>query len=243
MTTERPIMTKEHSPAVRRYVLVTAAYNEESHIADTLRSVTSQTLPPLHWVIVSDGSTDRTDEIVRYWVGKYSFIEFVRVEKTEKHDFAAKVHALRRGFTCLSGVEYDFVGILDGDVSFEPDYFERLLDRFELDPNLGIAGGNIEQNVDGKDRSADERPQHGGGCGSILETRMLRANRWSASTEVRRRRRCYGDLRTDARLADEDVSRAQGGALRPRWCWCGRTLEGPLQMGAHELQPWLSPSV
>jgi len=132
------------------YVLVTAAYNEERHISETLRSVTGQTLLPRRWIIVSDGSTDGTDEIIRTWAGRHPFIEFVRVEKTEKHNFAAKVHALGRGFARLESVEYDFVGVLDADVSFEPDYFARLLEHFAKEPHLGIAGGTIEQLVDGK---------------------------------------------------------------------------------------------
>jgi len=134
----------------RDYVLVTAAYNEERHITDTLRSVTSQTLLPRCWVIVSDGSTDKTDEIVRDWASRYPFIEFVRVEKTEKYNFAAKVHALRRGFARLESLDHDFVGVLDADVSFQPDYFVRLLEHFAREPRLGVAGGSIEQHVDGK---------------------------------------------------------------------------------------------
>jgi glycosyltransferase involved in cell wall biosynthesis len=150
-------MTAQHRTAAKDpklvdpgYVLVTAAYNEERHISDTLRSVTSQTLPPGRWVIVSDGSTDRTDEIVQDWANRYPFIQFVRVEKTRKHDFAAKVHALQRGFGCLASVEYDFIGVLDADVALQPDYFVRLLSHFGREPGLGIAGGNIEQHVDGR---------------------------------------------------------------------------------------------
>jgi glycosyltransferase involved in cell wall biosynthesis len=132
-----------------RYVLVTAAYNEEAHIGDTLRSVTRQIARPHRWVIVSDGSTDRTDEIALEWASGHPFIEFVRVEKSVQHSFAAKVVALRHGFAQLADVQYDFIGVLDADVSFEPDYFLRLMEHFDKDPRLGIAGGNIEQHVDG----------------------------------------------------------------------------------------------
>lgn len=132
-----------------RYVLATAAYNEESHIADTLRSVADQSVLPHRWVIVSDGSTDTTDEIVIDWANRHSFIEFVRVDRSAQHSFSAKVHALREGFARLADLEYDFIGVLDADISFEPDYFQRLLERFANDPRLGIAGGNIEQLVDG----------------------------------------------------------------------------------------------
>jgi glycosyltransferase involved in cell wall biosynthesis len=132
-----------------RYVLVTAAYNEERHIGDTLRSVTRQSALPHRWVIVSDGSTDRTDEIVLEWAKRHPFIEFVRVDKSVQHSFAAKVIALHHGFARLADIEYDFIGVLDADVSFEPDYFQRLMEHFANEPRLGIAGGNIEQLVDG----------------------------------------------------------------------------------------------
>jgi glycosyltransferase involved in cell wall biosynthesis len=140
---------QEAALAGRRYVLATAAYNEERHIGDTLRSVANQTLKPRRWVIVSDGSTDRTDEIVRSFAERHAFIEFLRVEKSEEHDFAAKVHALRRGFERLQDVEHDFIGVLDADLEFEPDYFARLLTHFAEEPRLGVAGGNIVQLIDG----------------------------------------------------------------------------------------------
>lgn len=133
----------------QRYVLVTAAYNEERHIADTLGSVTEQKLKPERWIIVSDGSTDHTDQIVRDWAARHPFIDLVRAEKREGHDFATKVRALRLGFDRLAELEYDFVGVLDADVSFGPDYFERVLAHFMHEPRLGIAGGLIEQHVDG----------------------------------------------------------------------------------------------
>jgi len=132
-----------------RYVLVTAAYNEERHIGDTLRSVSSQSVLPHRWVIASDGSTDRTDEIVLEWAKRHPFIELVRVERSAEHSFSAKVHALYQGFARVAGLDYDFIGVLDADVSFEPDYFERLLAHFADEPRLGIAGGEIVQLVDG----------------------------------------------------------------------------------------------
>jgi cellulose synthase/poly-beta-1,6-N-acetylglucosamine synthase-like glycosyltransferase len=132
------------------YVLTTAAYNEERHIASTLRSVVRQNIRPSKWVIVSDGSTDGTDRIVQGWARRYPFIEFVRLEKSDSHSFSAKVRALRVGFQLLSHTDYEFIGVLDADLSFEPDYFQSVLDRFANEPKLGIAGGNIAQLVDGK---------------------------------------------------------------------------------------------
>jgi len=123
------------------YVLISPARNEEKYIEHTLRSVASQTVPPMKWVIVSDGSTDRTDEIVRQYTKIHPFIHLLRREPDGGRNFASKVHAIRAGVEALGGVPYDFIGNLDADVSFPPDYFERVLSHFHRDPKLGLGGG------------------------------------------------------------------------------------------------------
>lgn len=133
----------------RSYVLLTAAYNEESHIEETITSVLAQSELPEKWVIVSDGSTDRTDEIVQRWSRNHGFIYYVRREKDENRGFASKVAAIHRGLQ-ITPVTSEFIGHLDGDVGLEPDYFHDLLDRFEQDPRLGIGGGWYTENVNGR---------------------------------------------------------------------------------------------
>src|SRR5215472_2684813 len=108
----------------RRYVLLTAAYNEQSFIAETIQSVVNQTLLPEKWVITSDGSTDRTDEIVHNYTKRYDFIQAVRVERVQSRGVGSKVSALKRGATELQNIAFNFIGNLDADVSVEPDYFE-----------------------------------------------------------------------------------------------------------------------
>lgn len=123
------------------YVLLTAAYNEEAYIEETIRSVLAQIVRPTIWVIVSDGSTDRTDEIVQGYAKSYSFIHFVRREKDQSHQFASKVFALRAGLRALTLDNTQFIGHLDADLSLGPYYFHDLLRKFGGDPTLGIAGG------------------------------------------------------------------------------------------------------
>lgn len=127
----------------RLYVVITAARNEEAHIENTIRSVIAQTVLPLRWVIVSDGSTDRTDEIVRGYANTWPFIELLRVGTHHPHSFASKVYALNHGAPRIGQTAFEFIGHLDGDVSFGPSYFADLLERFDRDPNLGLAGGGI----------------------------------------------------------------------------------------------------
>jgi hypothetical protein len=123
------------------YVLLTSAYNEEAHIEQTIRSVIAQLVRPRIWVIVSDGSTDRTDEIVQRYAANHSFIHFIRREKDQNRGFASKVFALRTGLQSAPLETTQFIGHLDADVSLEPTYFRDLLENFAEDPTLGIAGG------------------------------------------------------------------------------------------------------
>jgi len=122
------------------YAIITPARNEERHIRLTLESMARQSHPPVRWVVVSDGSTDRTDDIVGEYVSRTDWIEFVRLPVEQDRSFAAKVHAFNAGFERLEGLSFDVVGSLDADISFEPDYIEFLLARFAENPRLGVAG-------------------------------------------------------------------------------------------------------
>lgn len=125
------------------YVLVTAARNEEEHIERTIKSVLDQTIRPLKYVIVSDGSTDRTDDIAKRYAAEHDFIEYIRLEQKAERDFACQVYGQHAGADRLRDYDYDFIGMLDGDISFEPDYYERILAEFDRDPQLGLAGGRL----------------------------------------------------------------------------------------------------
>ena len=137
----------------RKYVLMTAAHNEEQHIEKILQSVLSQTLLPERWVIVSDNSSDRTDEIVQSYVDRYGFIRLLRVSRPGGRSFGSKVRALHQGATQLQGAAYSYVGNVDGDLSLSADYFESLISRFEQNPRLGLAGGFVQEEERGQFRN------------------------------------------------------------------------------------------
>ena len=122
------------------YALVTPARNEAAFIGATIRSVIAQTTRPLRWIIVSDGSTDETDAIVQRFAAEHPWIELLRLPERRERHFAAKAHAFNSGFARLHGVHYDIVGNLDADITFDPEYFQFLLERFFSDPLLGVAG-------------------------------------------------------------------------------------------------------
>ena len=136
-----------------RYVLVTPARNEADYIESTLKSVVAQTIAPSKWVIVSDGSTDGTDGIVERYAKKHAYIEFVARVAGTGRDFGSKVFAFNAGFERLGGTDYSYIGNLDADISLDPDYFERLLQRFSERPRLGIGGGAIFESVGGEYRA------------------------------------------------------------------------------------------
>jgi poly-beta-1,6-N-acetyl-D-glucosamine synthase len=123
-----------------RYVLITPARNEEQFIEKVIQSMIAQTILPAKWVIVDDGSTDRTPEIVERYVQQHPWIELLRRSPRKDRNFAGKVHAFNDGFARVQHLPFELVGNLDADISFGPDHFEFLLDRFVEDPALGVAG-------------------------------------------------------------------------------------------------------
>lgn len=123
-----------------KYVLITAARNESAYIEHTLRSVVAQTLRPERWVIVDDGSTDETPQIVGRHAKDNPWIELVRQPQREDRSFAGKAHAVNAGLERVKDLPFEVMGNLDADVSFEPDYMAFVVDKFEGNPKLGVAG-------------------------------------------------------------------------------------------------------
>lgn len=127
------------------YVLVTPARNEADFIERTILSVVAQTAPPRKWVIVSDGSTDGTDDIVRKYAAEYPWIELVRTPERRERNFSGKVYAFNAGYARVADVEYDAIGSLDADLSFDEEYFAYLLDKLEADRRLGLVGTPFQE--------------------------------------------------------------------------------------------------
>lgn len=125
-----------------RYVVISPVRNEEDYIRLTLDSMVGQSIRPAEWIIVNDGSTDRTSEIVHSYMAEHPWIRLV--ELTDRGYYfpgTGVVQVFNQGFQAISVPDWEFVVKLDVDLSFEPDYFERLFARFRADPSLGIASG------------------------------------------------------------------------------------------------------
>jgi glycosyltransferase involved in cell wall biosynthesis len=132
-------------PTLPRYVLITPARNEARYIELTIKSVVAQTIRPLKWIIVSDGSTDGTDDIVGRYVAEHTWIELIRMPERQERHFAGKVYAFQAGYARAKGVDYDVVCSLDGDISFDEQYFSYLLGRLAEDPALGLVGTPFQE--------------------------------------------------------------------------------------------------
>jgi biofilm PGA synthesis N-glycosyltransferase PgaC len=128
----------------RDYVVVSPVRNEEKFLALTIDSMLAQTVRPSHWVIVNDGSKDETGRIAERAAESNPWIQVVnRPDRGFRKAGGGVVEAFYEGYRLLENQPFDYVVKLDGDLSFEPDYFEKCFERFEADPKLGVAGGTI----------------------------------------------------------------------------------------------------
>jgi glycosyltransferase involved in cell wall biosynthesis len=128
-----------------KYILITPARNEEAFVEKTILSVIAQAALPERWVIIDDGSTDRTGEIIDRYASQYTWIEPIHNPRRVERNFAAKAQAVNGALERVKHLEFEVVGNLDADVSFEPDYMAFLLNKFEADPSLGVAGTPFTQ--------------------------------------------------------------------------------------------------
>ncbi len=136
---------------VVNYVIITPVRNEQAYVTRTLESVTAQTSRPGRWVIVDDGSTDGTGGILDAAAVRYSWIRVVhRADRGFRQSGAGVIESFHDGFTTLAGLAWDFLVKLDGDLSFDPDYFEQCFAEFDRDAKLGVGGGSIRILVEGR---------------------------------------------------------------------------------------------
>ena len=143
-----------------RYVIITPARNESDYIERTIKSVLSQKLCPEEWVIVDDGSTDYTQEIIKRYSEEYKWINLVKMDtRNETRLGGAKVvRAFNYGLKSLNTSDYDFLTKLDADLELPSEYFLKISEEFQKIPKLGLCGGycvNIKNNIQIREKSAN----------------------------------------------------------------------------------------
>jgi glycosyltransferase involved in cell wall biosynthesis len=127
----------------------------------------NQTIHPNEWIIVNDGSTDNTAEIIEQYARQHPWLKLVhrdkREDKGDRQRGKGVIDTFYYGYDHLTSPDYLAIVKLDGDVSFEPIYFEFLLSEFAANPKLGIAGGGLYERIDGLNWSLRSAPDHVGG--------------------------------------------------------------------------------
>lgn len=142
------------------YVIITPARNEERFIEATIQSVIGQTILPVKWVIVDDGSTDRTAQIVGRYLRQNAWMELVQMADRRDRSFAGKAGAFNAGYERVKGLQWEIIANLDGDITFEPDHFEFLADKFAADRTLGVAGTVFSEDGFSSDKDSFQGYKH-----------------------------------------------------------------------------------
>ncbi len=134
-----------------KYFIISPVRNEEAFLAKTIDSVASQKILPVEWIMVNDGSSDRTEEIIKEYMHRYSWIKLINLEdRGFYYPGTGVVHVVQKGFEQIKTQDWDFLVKLDCDLEFDNDYFESLFLEFEKNPSLGIASGCTYKPLNGK---------------------------------------------------------------------------------------------
>jgi poly-beta-1,6-N-acetyl-D-glucosamine synthase len=127
-----------------RYVIVSPVRDEEQYIGYTIRSIIRQTIRPVEWIIVDDGSNDSTGRIIDDYAKQYPWITAIhRSDRGQRIPGTGVMEAFYDGYRCLKTSDWTYLAKLDGDLGLEQDYFESCFERFHEDSRLGICGGVI----------------------------------------------------------------------------------------------------
>ncbi|AFV22946.1 glycosyl transferase family protein [Methanolobus psychrophilus R15] len=137
------------------YIIVTPCKNEEKSLPGLIESVLNNTIKPNLWVIVDDGSTDSTPDILRDFEGKYGWVHIIHgVESVRDLTFHySKIvdHAIKYaiGFCENNDIPCDFISLIDADMLLGKDFFESILERMNSDPCIGVCSGSAAYYLNG----------------------------------------------------------------------------------------------
>lgn len=130
------------APVAARYALVTPVRDEELYIGDMIRSISQQTVRPVRWIIVDDGSRDRTAAIVNEHAQRLDFLTLIQLQARNRR-LAGGEGAVPQALRQLTLRDFDFLARFDADLLLPADYIEKMLTRFHDNTRLGIAGGTL----------------------------------------------------------------------------------------------------
>jgi len=126
------------------YVVITPVRDEVNYVGLTFQSMVSQTIKPAEWIIVDDGSKDGTGELLDRLAEPHDWVGVIhRPDRGFRNRFGGEIEAFNEAYSRIQNNGWEFLVKLDGDVSFGPDYFERCLQEFLNDSQLGLGGGTV----------------------------------------------------------------------------------------------------
>lgn len=133
------------------YAIITPVRDEEKYLQATIECVCGQSIRPAEWVIVDDGSTDRTGDIADAYAERHNWIRVLhRHNRGFRRSGGGVMEAFYDGYRSLGSTSWEFLVKLDGDLTFSPKYFESCFEHFDRDSELGIGGGEIQHNIAGR---------------------------------------------------------------------------------------------
>jgi len=125
-----------------RYVLISPCRNESIYMRQTLDSVIAQSLPPTRWIIVDDGSTDGTPQILAEYASRHHWIRIVtRADRGHRAVGPGVIDAFYTGYETIDPQDFDFLCKLDLDLRLPPRYFEILIERMNANPLIATCSG------------------------------------------------------------------------------------------------------
>ena len=192
----------------RTVVIITPVRNEAEYLGTTARAVERQTRTPDVWIVVDDGSTDETPALLRDLEARIPFLrvtstpEDFTVDRGDRHTAAAAPRAFNWGLRTVDPRSFTHIGKLDADIELPEDYFERLLAEFDRDPDLGIGGGVLVEEVGSQWKLMRTAPHHVRGALKLY------------------RRECFEDIGGVRELlgwdgVDQTLARMRGWTTRP----------------------------
>lgn len=135
---------------ISEYILISPVKDEEQYIANTIESVLGQSILPKKWIIVDDGSSDATIDIINKYCKDLSWVELICLKRDrERIPGPAVVNAFNAGYNEIKNETFDYIVKLDGDLRFEDEYFEKIFNKFFENELLGIASG-VYHEIKGK---------------------------------------------------------------------------------------------
>jgi biofilm PGA synthesis N-glycosyltransferase PgaC len=208
-----------------KYVIVTPVRDEEKHIEATIEAVIGQTVKPAEWVIVNDGSSDGTGDIIDRYAAKVSWISAVhRSNRGFRKSGGGVIEAFYEGYRALRCNDWEFVAKLDGDLTFSADYFEKCFEHFRSQPRLGVGGGDIYHDLDGVSKLEANPRFHVRGATKIYRRAcweaiggLLKAPGWDSIDEVKANMLGWKSYSfEELRVAHHRITGSADGAMRDR---------------------------